>query len=184
MIWYDFGPIRTSGSIVSTQSLHSLTETLKDPGSFLFGCYALCTLCTLCSCLKGFRPLESSSRKLFSKSWEVVNIHNFRLLNAFLWLNKEHIFQKNITFCEFFLYLDKLDRKPPKGLTHFCVCARTSCEGWEVSSADIRDGGLAVSRLTSRRPSHPRLNRYLKLNQHQCQGKAAKKLSLLVELFY
>ena len=34
MIWYDFGPIRTSGSIVSTLTLHSLTETLKGPGSF------------------------------------------------------------------------------------------------------------------------------------------------------
>ena len=34
MIWYDFGPIRTSGSIVSTLTLHSLTGTLKDPGSF------------------------------------------------------------------------------------------------------------------------------------------------------
>ena len=34
MIWYDFGPIRTSGSIVSTQTLHSLTETMKGPGPF------------------------------------------------------------------------------------------------------------------------------------------------------
>ena len=34
MIWYDFGPIRTSGSIVSTLTLHSLTGTLKGPGSF------------------------------------------------------------------------------------------------------------------------------------------------------
>ena len=37
MIWYDFGPIRTSGSIVSTLTLHSLTGTLKDPGSFILG---------------------------------------------------------------------------------------------------------------------------------------------------
>ena len=36
MIWYDFGPIRTSGSIVSTLTLHSLTGTLKGPGSFVF----------------------------------------------------------------------------------------------------------------------------------------------------
>ena len=35
MIWYDFGPIRTSGSIVSTLTLHSLTGTLKGPGSFV-----------------------------------------------------------------------------------------------------------------------------------------------------
>ena len=34
MIWYDFGPIRTSGSIVSTLTLHSLTGTLKGPGPF------------------------------------------------------------------------------------------------------------------------------------------------------
>ena len=34
MIWYDFGPIRKSGSIVSTLTLHSLTGTLKGPGSF------------------------------------------------------------------------------------------------------------------------------------------------------
>ena len=34
MIWFDFGPIRTSGSIVSTLTLHSLTGTLKGPGSF------------------------------------------------------------------------------------------------------------------------------------------------------
>ena len=37
MIWYDFGPIRTSGSIVSTLTLHSLTGTLKGPGSFFGG---------------------------------------------------------------------------------------------------------------------------------------------------
>ena len=35
IIWYDFGPIRTSGSIVSRQTLHSLTGTLKGPGSFV-----------------------------------------------------------------------------------------------------------------------------------------------------
>ena len=35
MIWYDFGPIRTSGSIVSTLTLHSLTGTLKGPGPFV-----------------------------------------------------------------------------------------------------------------------------------------------------
>ena len=34
MIWCNFGPIRTSGSIVSTLTLHSLTDTLKGPGSF------------------------------------------------------------------------------------------------------------------------------------------------------
>ena len=34
MIWYNFGPIRTLGSIVSRQTLRSLTETLKGPGSF------------------------------------------------------------------------------------------------------------------------------------------------------
>ena len=34
MFWYHFGPIRTSGSIVSNLALHSLTGTMKGPGSF------------------------------------------------------------------------------------------------------------------------------------------------------
>ena len=34
MIWYNFGPIRTSGSIVSMLTLHSLTGTLKGPSYF------------------------------------------------------------------------------------------------------------------------------------------------------
>ena len=34
MLWCDFGPIRTSGSIVSNLTLHSLTGTMKGPGSF------------------------------------------------------------------------------------------------------------------------------------------------------
>ena len=38
MIWYDFGPIRKSGSIVSTLTLHSLTGTLKGPGPFIVYC--------------------------------------------------------------------------------------------------------------------------------------------------